>query len=309
MNKTFRIVSRKSPLALWQAEFVKSQLQALQPQLDIIILPIQTEGDMNLSSSLAKIGGKGLFVKALEEYLLKNQADIAVHSLKDMPAELPEGLELAAILQREDPREAFVSCRYPSLQALPPRAVIGTSSLRRQSQLYALRSDLQIKNLRGNVDTRIQKLKQGDYDGILLAVAGLKRLGLENYIQEILPPDTLLPAVGQGALSIECRTHDLHTKEIIKPLHHLPTAYGVLAERAMNAKLGGGCQLPIAGLSVMIHHDMLKLQGLVGSPDGQKLLKATAEGKRKQAIEIGQQVAKLLLAAGAQNIIDRCMDH
>lgn len=308
MEKTGRplkIVSRKSALALWQAEFVKAQLLTLEPDLEITIIPIQTEGDQKLNSSLAKIGGKGLFVKALEDCLLNHQADIAVHSLKDVPAELPDGLSLGAILKREDARDAFVSCQYSTLQTLPDRACVGTSSLRRQSQLLALRPDVQIKLLRGNVDTRIHKLQSGDFDAIILAVAGLKRLQLTDNMREIISPDIMLPAVGQGALCIECRSDDRVIQQLIQPLHHLMTATCVRAERSMNAKLGGGCQLPVAGFAV-IENDTLILQGVVGSPDGKPVLRTSVSGKIDDAINIGTQVAEQLLAAGAQTIINQC---
>lgn len=307
--KTLRIVSRKSALALWQAEFVKNQLHSLYPDLEIIIFGTETEGDQNLNSSLAKIGGKGLFVKALEECLLNDQADIAVHSLKDVPALLPEGLELATILKREDPRDAFVSIHFSSLDNLPPNAEIGTSSLRRQSQLFALREDLQPTLLRGNIDTRIQKLIKGNYHGILLAVAGLKRLALEQYIQQIFPPEKMLPAVGQGALCIECRANDIATKDLIKPLHHLPTALCVQAERTLNQRLGGSCQLPIAGFAEIDNNGLLQLQGMVGSPNGQQILKATAMDVPENAQNIGNQVADQLLAAGAKTIIEECLQE
>jgi hydroxymethylbilane synthase len=305
--KTLRIVSRKSALALWQAASVKNQLQAIYPDLEITIFGTETEGDQNLNSSLAKIGGKGLFVKALEEYLLNDQADIAVHSLKDVPALLPEGLELATILKREDPRDAFVSVHFSSLDHLPIHAEIGTSSLRRQSQLYALREDLQPTLLRGNIDTRIQKLIKGHYHGILLAVAGLKRLGLEHYIQQIFPLEKMLPAVGQGALCIECRANDMFTKDLIMPLHHLPTALCVLAERTLNQRLGGSCQLPIAGLAEIDKEGVLKLQGMVASSNGQHILKTTVKGVPENALNIGNQVADQLLAAGAKTIIEECL--
>jgi len=306
MKKTFRIVSRKSALALWQANHIKAKLSYLHPELEITIIGIQTEGDKTLETPLYEVGGKGLFVKALEEYLLENKADIAVHSLKDMPAELPEGLELSVILEREDPRDAFISKVYPSLESLPPNARVGTSSLRRQCQLATLRPDLNPLILRGNVDTRVQKLDRGEYDAILLAVAGMKRLGLENRLSQILPANKMLPAVGQGALSIECRKLDEATKSLIKPLHHLPTAQCVFAERSMNALLGGGCQLPVAGLATIQSDGQLTLNGLVGSKDGKIILKASASGEKEQGIAIGKKVAEQLLVDGAKEIIKAC---
>lgn len=307
MKKTLRIVSRKSALALWQAEFVKQKLQSLYPDLNITIMGVDTEGDKNLSSSLAKIGGKGLFVKALEECLLDNQADIAVHSLKDVPAVLPKTLEIGVILKRDDPRDAFISNRYTSLKTLPPNAIIGTSSLRRQSQLYALRPDLQTKMLRGNVDTRIQKLDRGEYDAMILAAAGLKRLDLSHRIQMHFSPEDMLPAVGQGALAIECRIQDAVTQKFIKALHHPITAYCVSAERAFNANLGGGCQLPVACYAEIDKNGLLTLQGFVGSPDGKQILKAKTIGKKETGLDMGKQVADQLLALGAQDIIDACL--
>ena len=304
--KIIRIVSRKSALALWQANFVKTQLQHLNPELSVEIIGITTEGDKDLESSLAKIGGKGLFVKALEEYLLNNEADLAVHSLKDMPVILPEGLEIAAILKREDVRDALISFEKVTLKDLPSNAIIGTSSLRRQSQLYAFRKDLQFKLLRGNVGTRLQKLDKGEYQAIILAAAGLKRLQLEDRIVEYLAPDIMLPAVGQGALCIECRRENTAIKELIAPLHHLPTAYCTFAERSMNAALGGSCQLPIAALGTLSSTGALRLQGMVGTPDGQILLKAEQVGPPEEMLTIGQQVAEQLFQKGAKKIIEAC---
>ncbi len=304
MKKTLKIVSRKSALALWQANFIKKELQGLYPLLEISVIGIQTEGDQILDTPLSKIGGKGLFVKALEECLLTHEADIAVHSLKDMPSELPDGLMLATILKREDPRDVFISSHFSDLATLPANAPIGTSSLRRQSQLYALRSDLCLKNIRGNVDTRIQKMEGGECAALILAAAGLKRLGLENQIRSYLPITQMLPAVGQGALCIECRTQDIETKELLLPLHHIPTEQCIRAERTLNAILGGGCQLPIAGFAVIDESGMLTLEGMVGSPDGRTLLKAKATAKPEMSVDIGKTVAEKLLAQGAQNIIN-----
>jgi len=306
MKKCLRIVSRKSTLALWQANFVKDQLASKYPDLAIQITTMLTEGDKILDLPLAKIGGKGLFVKALEEALLNDEADIAVHSLKDLPAQLPAELELCAILEREDPRDAFVSFDFPNLQALPSKARIGTSSLRRQTQLYALRSDLSLIDLRGNVDTRIQKLAHKEYDGLLLAVAGLKRLGLTHHIREYLSPEQMLPAIAQGALGIECRRADQNIKTLVASLHHLPSAQCVLAERSMNALLGGSCQLPIGGLATVEADGLLKLQGMVASPEGHTQLKATAHGKPIDMIAIGIQVAEQLLEQGAKAMIEAC---
>lgn len=305
-KKVLKIVTRKSALALWQANFVKDQLQVLHPDLEINLIGVTTEGDKILDVPLAKIGGKGLFVKALEEKLLNHEADIAVHSLKDMPAALLDGLALGAILKREDPTDAFVSLHYPSIQALPLNATVGTSSLRRQSQLYALRRDLNLQMLRGNVDSRLQKLEHGEYDAILLATAGLKRLGFLDRITEILSPQKMLSAVGQGALGIECRIEDAEIRHLIMPLHHTPTAQCVLAERNMNALLGGSCQSPIAGLAVINDDGMLKLEGMVATPDGKTLLKAWAIGNPEAMLMVGKQVAEQLLEQGADDIIIAC---
>ncbi len=306
-KKTLRIVTRKSALALWQANFVKDKLQTLHPKLDIILIGVTTEGDQILDVPLTKIGGKGLFVKALEEHLLNHTADIAVHSIKDMPAELAEGLTLSAILEREDPSDAFISFQYPNLAALPPHATIGTSSLRRQAQLYALRRDLTFKMLRGNIDTRIQKLDHNEYDAIILASAGLKRLGLAHRITQSFsttdPTTNMLPAVGQGALGIECRIEDTEIQHLIMPLHHTPTAQCVLAERNMNALLGGNCQSPIAGLAVINDEKLLKLTGMVATPDGQTILKACGIGNPESMLKISKEVATQLLAQGAKDII------
>ncbi len=307
MQQTLRIVTRKSALALWQANFVKDKLQTLYPNLEITLIGVTTEGDQILDIPLTKMGGKGLFVKALEEHLLNHTADIAVHSIKDMPAALPEGLTLTAILEREDPSDAFISLQYPTLEALPPQATIGTSSLRRQAQLVALRGDLTIKMLRGNIDTRLQKLDNNEYDAIILATAGLKRLGLAHRITQSFsttdPTINMLPAVGQGALGIECRISDKKIQHLIMSLHHTPTAQCVLAERNMNALLGGNCQSPIAGLAIINDEGLLKLEGMVATPDGQTILKAWAIGNPEAMLIVGKQVAEQLLEQGAEDII------
>ncbi len=306
MKKILRIVSRTSALALWQANFVKDALQTLYPNLEIPIIGIKTEGDKVLDVSLSKIGGKGLFVKALEEMLLAETADIAVHSLKDMPAELPIGLTLSTILEREDPRDGFIANHFNSIQELPTNATVGTSSLRRQCQLLALRRDLHCQLLRGNVDTRIRKLDLGEYDGILLAVAGVKRLNLSHRIKQYLSCPEMLPAVGQGALAIECRTTDFETNELLKPLHHIATSQCVLAERSMSAYLQGGCQLPIGGFAMINSEGVLILEGIVGNPKGTKIIKAIESGKPESYFNIGQTVAKRLLEQGADEIINSC---
>ncbi len=310
--QTLRLVSRKSALALWQAHHVKNLLESLYSNLSIQVIGVSTEGDINLETSLSKIGGKGLFVKELEACLLSDKADIAVHSMKDMPAEIPQGLCIGAILERADPRDAIVlSARnmakgIKTLEQLPSGAVIGSSSLRRQAQLQAIRSDLCLRSLRGNVDSRIHKLDNNEFDAIILAVAGLERLNLEHRINVIVEPTAMLPAVGQGALGIECRTGDEEIKTLIMPLHHLPTAYCLRAERQMNAYLGGSCQLPVAGLACLKANEQLLLRGLVGCRDGSVILQMEALGSVYEAEKIGEQVAMGLLAQGAQDIIDGC---
>ncbi|MFZ0788700.1 MAG: hydroxymethylbilane synthase, partial [Chromatiaceae bacterium] len=247
MPETLRIATRKSPLALWQAEHAAAALTAAHPGLVVEIVGMTTKGDRILDAPLAKVGGKGLFVKELEQGMLTGEADIAVHSMKDVPVDFPDGLHLAVILEREDPLDALVSNRFESLAALPAGARVGTSSLRRQCQLAARRPDLRIEPLRGNVNTRLAKLDGGDYDAIILAAAGLIRLGFESRIRARISPQDSLPAIGQGAIGIECRTEDPRVNTLISPLHHGDTALRVRAERAMNARLHGGCQVPIAG--------------------------------------------------------------
>ncbi len=297
-----RIATRKSPLALWQAEFVKAELQKHHPGLAVELVTMTTRGDKILDTPLAKVGGKGLFVKELEVAMLEGRADIAVHSMKDVPMEFPDGLGLATICEREDPRDAFVSNHHASLAALPKGAVVGTSSLRRQCQLRRLRPDLQIKDLRGNVNSRLAKLDAGDYDALILASAGLIRLGFQARIQEFLAPEVLLPAAGQGAVGIECRLDDAATLALLKPLNHAPTATRVLAERALNRRLQGGCQVPIAGFAEL-DGEQLRLRALVGSVDGQQVLTDEISGLAAEAETLGVQVAERLLAAGAETIL------
>lgn len=300
---TLRIATRKSKLALWQSETIKNQLISFQPSLTVELVLLQTTGDKWAEAPLNTMGGKGLFVKELEEALLSHQAEIAVHSLKDVPAELPDGLMLAAFCERGSPEDAFLSIHYTSLNDLPNGAKIGTSSLRRQCQLLAIRPDLNIKTLRGNIDTRIRKLEALEFDAIILAYAGVKRLGLTKYIQEIMPISVLLPAIGQGAIAIECRLDDLKTKKWLEPLHHRETAVCVRAERAMNLALSGSCQVPIAGLATLTQHHLM-LQGLVGDPSGHNLLNAKAFGSKDAPEALGIQVAESLLAKGAGGIIN-----
>ncbi|AIJ08325.1 MULTISPECIES: hydroxymethylbilane synthase [Edwardsiella] len=300
---TLRIATRQSPLALWQAHYVRDQLLAHWPQLTIALVPMVTRGDVLLDTPLAKVGGKGLFVKELELALLEGRADIAVHSMKDVPVAFPDGLGLATICQREDPRDAFVSPRFASLDQLPPGSVVGTSSLRRQCQLRAARPDLQIRDLRGNVGTRLAKLDAGDYDAIILAAAGLKRLQLENRIRTPLTPEQSLPAVGQGAVGIECRLADSATRRLLAPLNHADTALRVCAERAMNTRLEGGCQVPI-GSYAEIDGDQLWLRALVGAPDGSLMIRGERRGPLAQAEAMGTALADELLARGARAILD-----
>jgi len=298
-----RIATRKSALALWQANFVKAELEAAHPGLQVELVPMSTQGDKILDTPLAKIGGKGLFVKELETAMLEGRADIAVHSMKDVPVDFPEGLMLHTICQREDPRDAFVSNSYQQLGDLPQGAVVGTSSLRRQCQIKAMRPDLQIKDLRGNVNTRLAKLDAGEFDAIILASAGLIRLGFEARIASFLDVGTSLPANGQGAVGIECRTDDLKVQQLLAPLEHRETRICVLAERAMNRKLQGGCQVPIGAFAVLNQNE-LWLRGLVGQLDGSEILRSEIKGEATQAEQLGTQLAEQLLALGADRILD-----
>ncbi|MFD2111898.1 hydroxymethylbilane synthase [Thiorhodococcus fuscus] len=308
MSNSIRIATRKSPLAMWQAEHTAALLKARYPDLNIEIIGMTTKGDKILDAPLAKVGGKGLFVKELEQGMLDGDADIAVHSMKDVPVDFPEGLHLAVIMDREDPRDAFVSNNYESLDDLPQGACVGTSSLRRQCQIADRRPDLRIEPLRGNVNTRLAKLDAGDYDAIILAAAGLVRLGFEDRIRSRIETDFSLPAIGQGAIGIECRSEDPRVNDLIAPLHHIDTADRVLAERAMNARLNGGCQVPIAGHAVL-DGDRIFVRGLVGSPDGSRILRAELEGPRSEAESIGTRVADDLLSQGADEILSALMEH
>ncbi len=302
MTQTIRIATRKSPLALWQAEHVAARLRVAHPGLEVSLVKMVTTGDRILDAPLAKVGGKGLFVKELEQGMLAGRADIAVHSMKDVPVELPEGLHIGAILQREDPRDALVSNRYSTLLSLPSDARVGTSSLRRQCQLQQRFPGWRISPLRGNVGTRVGKLDAGDYDAIILASAGLKRLGWEGRISESIDPDLCLPAIGQGAIGIECRCDDDEINRLLSPLHDEPTAVCVAAERAFNRRLEGGCQVPIAGYAVL-EDDRLWLRGRVGLPDGSWLLADEARGVRESAEDLGVALAERLLGQGADRIL------
>lgn len=302
LEKTLKIATRQSPLALWQANYVKDSLQQLYPDLTVELVPMVTKGDVILDSPLAKIGGKGLFVKELENALLNKEADIAVHSMKDVPMQFPEGLGLAVICKREDPRDAFVSNSYRTFAELPQGAVVGTSSLRRQCQLKALRPDLDIRSLRGNVGTRLSKLDNGDYDAIILASAGLIRLGLADRIASFIEVEQSLPAAGQGAVGIECRTDDVQVKQLLAPLADAETTCCVLAERAMNNHLQGGCQVPIGGYAVL-QQEQLYLRALVGDVDGSQIIRAEGKSAVENADVLGVQIAEQLLAQGADKIL------
>lgn len=302
MIKTLKIATRQSPLALWQAEHIRERLESLHSGLKVELVTFVTQGDKILDTPLAKIGGKGLFVKELEAALLDGRADLAVHSMKDVPMQLPEGLELAVICEREDPFDAFVSNTYASFDTLPQGAKLGTSSLRRKSQILKQRPDLDVIDLRGNVGTRLSKLDAGLYDAIILASAGLKRLGLQERIRHSLTPEVSLPAVGQGALGLECRSNDQNVLDLIMPLMHAETNACVRAERAFNAYLEGGCQVPIAGFATLLQ-DTVQLEGRVGSVDGQTLLRAVVTGKTDQAEQLGVDLAKELLNQGAGELL------
>lgn len=300
--KTLKIATRQSPLALWQAEFIRSCLEERNADLKVELVTFVTQGDKILDTPLAKIGGKGLFVKELEAALLDGRADLAVHSMKDVPMALPEGLSLAVICEREDPFDAFVSNHYAHFNDLPQGAKVGTSSLRRKCQILKQRPDLEIIDLRGNVGTRLSKLDAGLYDAIILASAGLKRLGLSERIRHTLPASVSLPAVGQGALGLECRENDQQVLDLIQPLLHMETSACVRAERAFNAYLEGGCQVPIAGYATL-HADELHIEGRVGSVDGATLLVAELRGPVVQAEQLGEALAQQLLELGAGELL------
>ena len=303
-----RIATRKSPLALWQAHYVSDLLKKHHPELTIELVTMTTQGDKILDTPLAKVGGKGLFVKELETGMLEGRADIAVHSMKDVPVEFPAGLHLAVICEREDPRDAFVSNNFESLEDLPQGARLGTSSLRRQSQISALRPDLNIVDLRGNVNTRLKKLDDGEYDAIILAAAGLKRLKFDDRITQSLGTDICLPAIGQGAVGIECRIDDARIMELIAPLNDNKTQIRVLAERAMNARLQGGCQVPIAGYAEY-ERGLVLLRGLVGQVDGKQIIRGEIAGPPENAEELGMVLAEDLLSRGADKILKELYEN
>ena len=298
-----KIATRKSPLALWQAHYVSNMLQHHHPDLKVELVTMVTQGDKILDTPLAKVGGKGLFVKELEVGMLEGRADIAVHSMKDVPVDFPPGLHLAAICEREDPRDAFVSNNYSSLDDLPQGARLGTSSLRRQSQIAAFRPDLKIIDLRGNVNTRLKKLDNDEYDAIILAAAGLKRLEFEDRITQFIGTEICLPAIGQGAVGIECRIDDARVHNLIAPLNDNKTQIRVTAERAMNERLQGGCQVPIAGYAEF-EKGLIMLRGLVGQVDGKKIIRGDIAGPADSAQELGIVLAEDLLSRGADKILN-----
>lgn len=307
-DRTLRIATRRSPLALWQAEHVAARLRALYPGQIVALVPIKTQGDRILDVPLAKIGGKGLFIKELEQALLEGQADLAVHSMKDVPAELPAGLCLSTLLESADPRDALLSRQPDGWSGLPHGARIGTSSLRRQCQLRFLRPDLRFDFLRGNVGTRLQKLDDGAFDAIVLAAAGLDRLGLAARISERLPPSISLPAVGQGVIGIECREDDAALHVLLAPLDQATSRHRVTAERALNARLNGGCQVPIAAHAV-VAGDHLVLDALVGGLEAQVLLRERIEGPVSEAAALGRALAETLLARGADRLLREWATH
>jgi len=307
---TVRIATRKSALALWQAEYVKAQLEHFHPNINVELVPMTTKGDIILDTPLAKVGGKGLFVKELEVAMLEDRADIAVHSMKDVPVDFPDGLGLEVICPREDPRDAFVSNTYATLNDLPQGAIVGTSSLRRQCQLKAKRPDLDIRDLRGNVNTRLRKLDEGQYDAIILAAAGLLRLKMGGRISQYIEPEEMLPANGQGAVGIECRTNDDTIKALLAPLECNTTRIRVLTERAMNKALEGGCQVPIASYSVISDDGKaVHLRGLVGAIDGSEIIASEISGPVEQGEALGNKLAQELLGLGADKILQEVYAH
>lgn len=308
MKDKIRIATRASPLALWQAHEVKRLLEAAHADLAVEIVSMVTRGDKILDRALNKVGGKGLFIKELEVSLFDQQTDIAVHSMKDVPMELPEGLTLGAILKRADPRDAFVSNNYQNIQDLPENATIGTSSLRRQALLASKYPNFSIKDLRGNVGTRLNKLDNGDYDAIILAAAGLQRLELEERIASFMSAEDSLPAIGQGAIGIECRDDDKAILELLKPLIHQETALCLTAERQLNRRMHGGCHVPIAGHAVL-SKDKISLTGFIGLPDGSQSLWSQHEAKISEAENLGNVVAEDLLAQGAQDLLDTITNY
>ena len=303
-----RIVTRESPLALWQAQFVRTRLQEMHPGLGVEIKTVKTVADRFLHKSLAEMGGKGVFVKELEQALLNDDADLAVHSMKDVTVDLPAGLAISVIMQREDPRDVLVASRYSSLAELPAGARIGTSSLRRQCQLNATCPGLALQDIRGNVGSRLQKLDNGTYDALILAAAGMKRLGMEDRISVYLGVDDMLPAIGQGALGIETRADDARVLQLVRPLDHEPTRVCVAAERALSRKLYGGCHLPLAAYAEISGED-LSMTALAGYPDGSRIVKDRIAGAAGQAEKLGHELGERLLAQGAHEILAEVMGN
>ncbi|MFP4639640.1 MAG: hydroxymethylbilane synthase [Guyparkeria sp.] len=302
-GRVLRIATRASLLALWQAEFVAAELKRRNPGLEVELVKMTTRGDQLLDSPLSKIGGKALFVKELEVAMLEDRADIAVHSMKDVPMEFPDGLELIAILEGDDPHDAFVSNKYGNLDEMPAGSVVGTSSLRRETQVHERFPDLEVKTLRGNIHTRLRKLDDGEYDAIILAASGLKRAELADRITHRLSAEESLPAMGQGALGIEARSDDAEVHALIDPLIDRDTTIRVTAERAFNTRLNGGCQVPIGGHALLVDDDRLWLRGLVGRPDGSETLRDEITGPRAQAEALGIELAERVLRAGADKIL------
>ncbi|MDN3516673.1 hydroxymethylbilane synthase [Aquisalimonas lutea] len=302
--ETLRIATRKSPLAVWQAEHVAQRLQAVHPGLQVELVRMSTQGDRIQDAPLARIGGKGLFLKELEEGLLDGRADIAVHSMKDVPAAITPELHLPVILDRGDPRDAYLSNRYPSLAEIPAGGVVGSASLRRQCQIRAARPDVHVQTLRGSVNTRLARLDEGRFDAIILAASGLQRLGMDGRITRIMPPEESLPAVGQGALGIQCRLGDAAVEALIAPLDHGASHTRVAAERAMNRELEGSCQVPI-GAYAHLDGDRLHLRGLVGEPDGSDVVRGEIAGAAADADALGSRLGRDLLDRGAREILAR----
>ena len=307
LEDIIRIATRKSPLAVWQAEFVAALIREAYPGIRTKLVRMTTRGDKILDSPLAKVGGKGLFVKELEQGMLNGHADIAVHSMKDVPVDYPPGLHLGAVLRRDDPRDALIACKGLRYAEIPKQARIGTSSLRRQCQVKAQFPECEIVSLRGNVNTRLNKLDAGEFDAILLAAAGLNRLGLDHRISELLDPSVCLPAIGQGAIGVECRCDDLRVNRILASLHHRDTSTCVMAERAMNRRLQGGCQVPIAGFAEL-NGNHLRLRGLVGHPDGSSIISGEVNGMASCAEELGYTMAEDLLSRGGDKILRMFFD-
>lgn len=303
MKKIIRIATRKSPLALWQANHVGQLLIQHWPDVEFSLIPMVTSGDKFLKGKLLEVGGKGLFVKELEEALLDDRADIAVHSSKDMPATFPQGLSLAAFCKRDNPYDALVSTQFKSIDLLPQKAIVGTASLRRQSQLLAYRPDLQIKSLRGNINTRLTKLESGEYQAIILAAAGLERMGLKSSISEYIPEDIMLPACGQGALAIECRSDNHELQKLISDLNDSQTALCVQVERLVNAQLGGNCHVPLAVYCSVLPSQELLLRAKIGSIDGSQIISDQQIGPQEQAELLASRCTDSLLAQGAQELL------